>query len=631
MDIVLKNDRYIVHFNPDTGTITKSQIDTYTIEQEIYLVIFEDYTKSNPVYRELRIKEIVIDNQRDDFLECTVHFYDLIIETGTVVDSLSSKLIIHMQSDCISIKIVLNENKENRLYRFGIVVPYDAGLLENTLLADEELTITPVVNFHRTWDRKWPTETYISFPSVSHKIDNGYISWLCPVNYNSQFFFHNNRLRLTTTTLVSNEFEVILAKHTDSVKDAYTRLFPSSNLFVNFWKVQINKILYRYNIHVTYNSSSGVDNQKIRFSSLSIENIGPAINTLTAVIERYGRRLSDLGLKEIILCENLWRDREMNGFLLKNSNMFLSYVSDSNLAKMLHHEVFHLLQSTLTDLSEVSSGWSNHSDVPVQFNAEDFSEGSAILYSHMLTDPLMIEHFSNLHPHLQHRIKIVESIYESAYGEKLKWLYNAGSGVRTHHDLDVSHIDPQSISIKGYLRPSLTGSSPEVKSTTNMFMLCGMCGSGVNLVARHWRELKDSKMIVSHNLNDMLTAGIFIYTHYIDHLDDFLNIYNKLDCKVIAIIRHPSYYAKPNDRMDIWWNIYSYIEQLDGVTLIRYEDLVLNYISTIKHISGLLGLPVNEVNNIIDYDRVTPRDDSTCGSFYRKHASDIFLSRILYI
>lgn len=584
--------------------------------ENAYLVVFADYSKTNPVYSELKLSHILVSRQTETTMESLI-FYEQA--------QISFKFNISLEESSVKFTLYTDSNPDNESYRFGVVI---VDVPNNPLLAGEEIEPTEntssVVNYHKTWDRKWPTESYINFPCVSFKSDQ-YCSMFCPIDYNSQFFFCDGKLRITTLITLSKTFEMILSDHRDSIKEHYLTWHPHADKQINFWKIQINKVFVKHRVHITY-STNGTHNESIRFNPVASYLIDQSVTTISEEIEKYPITLSSIGLKEIILCENIRKHgHAVNGFLLRQSNMFLECSSNVMLARTFHHEIFHLFQSKI-DLKVHSIAWSNANEVPEITNKDCdnlFTEESCKLYGLMMTDGLLVQNLSSSNPDLQNRINIVETIYFEVCKTQLKWKTKSVSLRPKRHDPDASSIDGQSIGINR----QLITQKPAQENRHSANLLCGYPGSGIKLTMSY---LSQQNIKSSTDLNTIDQNNLLVY--YFKSVDETKRILDRLKCNVICLIRDPSFYAhKMGDVfLDDWLEMYSCFFDRPNTLMIKYEDLAINDISVIKKICEFIGQQSVDIKSLIDIDKIAPKTDFLCDSFYRRHTDNVLLSGLQY-
>lgn len=614
----IRNQNSGLEFNEDNCTISNFYLDEYFCASKtpIYIVIFEEYSKANPLCKELKLSSVFIEKSTSNSVIAT-----LFHETGESSSKVLSKFSVEVKNDIISIGLKITLNPLNKEYRFGVVIP---SLECNSILyAGKEINPTSVVNFHKTWDRKWPTETYIDFPAITFIQDDRNISLLINSDYNSQLFFHNENVRATTSTARSNDLSLFISKHETDIRDHYLALFPNADHLINSWKTQITKICDKHGVHITH-SVKPTTESNIAFDLLSHQDINSAVKILHDEMFKYPFLLSSLGLKEIILCSILKiNDGEKSGFLLRDSNMFLTYTNPNLFARTFHHEMFHLIQSKI-DLNPHKEVWDKIIENDVDGSC-GFVEDSAKLFGQMMTDYIYIQSLEQ-NVDMASRIKIIENIFSMATKKTILWRKKPTSYKAKQHELDISHINKNALLVN----KNLMSNKPIIKNNeSNLILICGFLGSGVKLVNKY---LEKQNIISITDIGDLSKVGCVSMHHYLQTKTSTDALTKRLNSKIVCMLRNPGYYAQmQNNILNDWLDVHSFLFGSDNILFIKYENLIMNDQAVIKSICDFVGVPWERSISFIDYDKTSPTSDAACDLFFRQNSGNPFLEMTGYI
>lgn len=584
-----------------------------------YSFIYEEYTKTNPACIHFNDNEaIVISSKTESFIEFTKTFTH-----PHTNDEVRLKYQVSALDRTIDIKIqVLTETPLN--YRYGMVIPLNSPTVH---LYNNIQFHNPLVNFHRLWDRKWPDQTYVDAPIVSIGGQSNCYSIFCPIDYNSQFFFHKQHadecVRVSTSTHSSMSLHIVIQGHSCHAKEAYVRYFPESDHYVNFWKVTHNKIQKVHGIQLTYNS--GGMYKDIKFDPVPTERIDATVQMLDEELAKYNCSLSRLGLKEIILCSNLRRnDNKMSGILARNSNIFIDCDINYNPRSTIHHEIFHLILNVV-DVN--LSHFEQLSNVPDDMKLDNVTEDMAELFARMMADSVTLQSVMGEYPHVEQRCKIIESIIMLALGTKLVWRKKQSFRGPMFQDADISIMDPRSHG--AFSEKKSEDTTGFVSVTKQVILLYGLPQSGVKLLA-DYLEQTNIKFISS--LDDLRyhVDDPVIYYPYMCHYSaqDIVNVAERINGRVLWVVRNPRY-CENEQWFDIWIKSYSLMLTLKHSKMIKYESLVMNDKQVVTELCDYLGCEIREFKSLIDYDKVN-YNTNTNDSLFLKYWGYPILSATEY-
>jgi len=539
MDNRLQHHDIFCHIN-EMGTITRLNIGKSYIQTDIpiYSLVYEEYTKINPSCIHYTESPIVITSLSESSL-C----FNKTFSHYRSNNKLKFKYNIILNDNSISITIqLMTETSYN--YRYGMVIPVNTDVI----LYDDVKSNYNLVNFHRTWERKWADQTYVDAPIAS--FGNNNYSVCCPIDYNSQFFFHkqqeNQCVRLSTSTHHSKQFNIVLMRHNGHVKESYVKHFPYADNYINFWKTTLKKIHKVHNIHLTYDLTS--KNKPVTFDSLPYRSVSKTITSINEELSKYNISLGTIGLNEIVLCTNL----KVNNKSMEGSNLRGTLVIDiRNFKKTLHHEIFHLLQQK--DIQFYQTEWGILTHVPSIMKRDNIKEEMAETFANMMCNSYMTTLTLEEFPDLRKRCDIIEKIFVSIFNKTLKWELGHNIDVRRRQDADISIMNKKSLGV-------LFSKNKRQDYNNKISMLCGMDHSGVHLIEKY---LKQTDITIIHDLNklDRLYNTPVVYVKILKTVEEFMSLSNFLNCKVLSVIRNPQYLSTNNleENFNLWINIYSAI------------------------------------------------------------------------
>ncbi len=525
----------------------------------------------------------------------------------------------------IKIKATLAETYGEDI-RYGLVFPI--GDMETFYNGKRQAH--NVINFLRTWERKWETQDYIETPVLSLNDVSNCVNISCPIQYNVQFLEHEQNgvkcVKVSTTSNCSSELEIVIFKHKLYVTEAYVQLFPEADNYVNFWKTQIKKIKALHNIDITLNAEKH-DNRSpavIKFEILQYKHIPDAIDILEKEMNRYSG-LSGLGILEIVLVEDLTKnDKKLNGYLQGKTIILDASLSSAQFTEALHHEIFHKIPS-----KSQQTEWENYHDVPsVFFPKSTLEEETAYLFGLMMSDPHFVGRLTRQHEHLEMRCNIIENIFRTIYGKDMEWKKQNMECVQFKHDPDTQqYVDK----------------APNVETPKRLNLICGYLDSGTDIVAHQLSSIPE--IIDVERVADFKSEGILIHELPIEKPQDFTNLYNCINCRIIWVVRNPHILAMrlcQHNAVDVepffkkWIEVnYEVMKAADSNSdsiVVEHEDLVLNNVGVMNNISDNINLCKIKWNrNPIDVDV-----DELCvdvpqmGNLFEKYRQHPVLVRLQY-
>jgi len=73
-----------------------------------------------------------------------------------------------------------------------------------------------------------------------------------------------------------------------------------------------------------------------------------------------------------------------------------------------------------------------------------------------------------------------------------------------------------------------------------------------------------------------------------------------------------------------------YLYNKNNVIFIKYENIVLDYVGTIKKIGNELGCETPNITDQADFDRICSCNSFVCQKFYENHLSNNFIKDMDY-
>ncbi len=585
-----KNGRYSFSVS-DLGDINRFRLDGLELVNEvpIYSCLHIDYSRKNPEctpFDSLLVDAFHADPGGISFSKVFRH---PVLGIEITVD-----YFIEWGDDGIKIGAFLRKRMDN--IRFGFVLPVHDASFYNVEQPH------PVINFSRFWQRRWTDQTYLDIPMVklSHEKTNIYAA--LPIDYNSQFFLHEQNgqscCKTSVNSLHSMCIEIQLFSDEKEHRDAYLHKYPQSDSFVLFWKTIVKKITVVHGISVSWDVAWNAET--IKFDKANAATVEPAIEKISSELSKCPWKLSEIGVVEIILATNIENPKTKDpllGFRYQSIIVLDANAPDLWLVETVHHEIFHFLESQATD--EVIKEWDRHTDVPIFLtNDKGFFEESCILYSKMMADPSFIESLAGELEDVHARCKLIEKICHDTTGAFLDWK----STMKSTFNLSHEGTALAAASLKSVIE--------QRKSANQTTLICGMDGCGLSLLKRYFEH--NDVPIVDEPLQ--IPSVSF---HKLDHPAHLKELCDKFESNVLFMVRHPQYHiwishkkSPKNDLKDVvpfelqrWIDINSSVLGSEFVyTILKYEDLLMDDSSIIQRVFKFTGCEIKHFESFIDYD-----------------------------
>ncbi len=534
---------------------------------------------------------------------------NFIFPSSFAEDDLTTKQTISFLRNGIKIKVEID--RDDYVYRYGVVFPVGSVDL---LLEEEPSNHFEVINFMRTWERRWNDQTYISLPIVSLNGNKNTVSFFCPIDFNSQFFMQDKCLKISTSTKYSKELIIYVVFHEEEAKKKYVELMPEADSFVNFWKTLQNKIQITHGIQFRWDLKiTGF--AKAKFDSITEGDAGKFIEIFSRELDSYPFPLSSINITQITLVQNLFRKEKISG-LFKNNQILIDVGRDEfSCCQTLHHEIFHAMQQLCPTekLAEYKEQWDNsRSALPEMLKQNGFAEESATLYSYMTCDPYLIDSLANDIATLRNLIAVIENIYQQTSEKPLAWRKQAIQPRWRTHDPSIDNIDQSKDSIA---RPT--------EHKQSIYLLCGMRGCGLGLVQKYLEKAEIPSGVTLDIIRQPGNKKVISIS--LEDQGELTRLVSNIECKLIWVIRKPKDHAikylvdngitglnemenAVENIIQKWIDINSEIMNLsvhlDCVT-IWYNQLFIDDRGIIGEVYRFLHADIENFESFIDYDVLT--------------------------
>ncbi len=532
----------------------------------------------------------------------------------------------------IKIKMSIKETHGEDI-RYGLVFPVgDANIFYGGKPQDHK-----VINFLRTWERKWETQDYIDTPVMSINDVSNCVSIGCSIKHNTQFLEHEQNdvkcVKVSTTSNNSQDLEIVIFTHKVYVKESYVQMFPESDSYVNFWKTQIKKIKSLHNISIVMNTEKH-DNRSpaaINFGILQHRHIPDAIGILEKEMNRYSG-LSKLGILEIVLVEDLTKNgNKLNGYIQNKTIILDASLSSTHLAEALHHEIFHKMFHKLP-LDNEQSKWQEYHNVPTSFfEQSDTQEEMSCLYGLMMSDPHFIGRLIRQHEHLEMRCSIIGDIFLAIYEKDMTWKKHNMECTTFKHDPGAQQY--------------LDGDKPQKPQTEpkRLILVCGYLDSGTDIVAQQLFSAPGVAKL--EDIANLKNTGTLVYELPLENTQDFINLYNCINCRIIWVVRNPHILAMRLCRhntvdvepffkkwIEVNFEIMKAADANPDSIVVEHENLMLNNIGVMNDISDNMNVRKMEWSkNPVDVDEDELYVDvPQMGNLFEKYRQHQVLIRLQY-
>jgi len=395
-----------------------------------------------------------------------------------------------------------------------------------------------------------------------------------------------------------------MAHHEKCSREFYVDYFPYSDSYINFWKTSINKIHNVHKVHITYDKHSKIGD-KFTFQPIQFDQTYKIIEILNEELERYNFPLYKIGLSEIVLCRDLYKkEQKIRGCAIRGSTILLETNCLSACKKTLHHEIFHIMQHKI-DLSNYTTKWKTYSNIPELCSANIPEEQMADIFSCMMCDPIFIKNIANTDCNIKDNILIIENIFQNSSGVYLVWERKTSDQFKHYHDADISIMNPRSIGVQQKYLSQFHNIKSTEKMQNNLILLCGMQNSGVGLMSRYLTQI-GMRIVTTIEETRQSCDDFMVYIKYLRTEEDFKITHDKLNCKILWMIRHPQYIVDKDLEANFlrWININSALLESNCALMVKYETLIIDDIGIIKEVCKFTGHTFKKIVSLIEYDKI---------------------------
>ena len=376
------------------GFITRySNINVINDSFPAYFVIFQDYSRVNPLCEELDISqtlnELILYN---DSIKCTKNIGDFLIESK--IELLESSLDWTVT--------VLNEDIP-RHYRFGVAIPCPN---DNIMSMNHEIKC-PLVKYNTVFEEIFIDQMELEWPILSLMGQNNCVSIFASWKDNVQFFINKSPVtyvRVTALTTFSKVLKIRLSIHRkeDDILSLYLSKHPDAKHLLEKQPDKLLDLCRIYNIKIKYKLDEKNEfyllNGRILCKNPTIKQINRWNINIIKEIKKYPTNIFKyLDIRGIYLCRDIeWQDyrtiEQLNGLCKIGSEATNWIILDSSGSeKTLHHEIYHAIKINLINKKP------DHHD-----------EECADLFADMLTQPSAIESKILFNQDIKNKVHIIE-------------------------------------------------------------------------------------------------------------------------------------------------------------------------------------------------------------------------------
>ncbi len=580
----------------EVGDVTSLSLQDKKLKMHIpiYLIIFEEHTFYNTSCRHLDgSAQIKIVQQCDNEVSFQKTFED--IETNCSI-RLDDKFL-HIQ---------MKVEKHLSGFHFGIVVPASSGI---TSLQED--IVHPMVNYFRSFERLYRDQQRTEYPIVTFPFNQSYLSVFLSQQYNSVFFIHEQNketcVRITALATQTDTIDIWLHCHDekDDILPIYSDIFSTENTPYP-WQKKYKLLESRYSIQFIYESKKYLSDefpwlQWEEPTTVEIERFFPIIE------QELGRYPNDffkeIQINRFVLISDVQclDGKNMDG-MQQGNDIFLEITestSDFYLRRIIHHEIFHRIESQNPQIKDIISNIR-----PVSHLAkESASETRAEMFSMFMVNPTLLTSQHSDNKKIEHEINVIRQLTDT-YDIKQTISKVPEHEHKKHIVSDINQ--PERYFIVGY-----------PYSGFNLLSAIISCVSDVTIVApsillyikdRNSDDINVNPLVDHYDsyFSNRRLRNKRVYGHPIEKridIDLLSNVYNIENSHIIWLTRHPMDIcanhaldsASAESMVNQWLESNMAIEDMFGDCLfhLKYEDIVLKQ-NRLAELFEFMGISYSE-------------------------------------
>lgn len=318
--------------------------DAVSVHFPVYIVFFKDHSQVDPTCHHLETSSMASNLQFDDKQSVLFH--------KTIGDNFTESSI-RISENCIRWRIEI-KGKYLTGFRFGVVYPtYNNA----SIFSDKKEIETPISNYFHMLARSFRNQTTLDVPLLTVRQKDKCISFFCSLDMSVQFF-HNiddNNIRITTSTNVTNCFEIFILRHKElqDGKRVFLETYPEAAPILNRWEQLLERVQSKYKAKIRYHHEDGQcesHGKKYTYCNPCDSKIEEYCMLLEQEMSKYPSDFFEqLDINGMLLVANMKMECDGQIYDIHGAIFYDQLLLDVNNPNVwvIHHEICHCLENQL--------------------------------------------------------------------------------------------------------------------------------------------------------------------------------------------------------------------------------------------------------------------------------------------